>query len=107
MHRRRALLTDLLAVMLADREAARGPMSSEASRRAYARGIERVLAALEEQPSAPPPLLRGEEIMALLGVPPGPRVGEATRALAEATALGEVTTPDEARAFLLAWATAN
>lgn len=107
VHRRRALLTDLLAVMLADREAARGPMSSEASRRAYARGIERVLAALEEQPSAPPPLLRGEEIMALLGVPPGPRVGEATRALAEATALGEVGTPGEARAFLLAWAAAN
>ena len=48
----------------------------------------RVLAALEEQPAPPPPLLSGTEIMALLGLPPGPRVGEAARALAEAAALG-------------------
>lgn len=104
VHRRRELLPDLLSLMLADREAARGPWSSEASRRAYARGFERVLAALEEQPSAPPPLLDGREIMALLGIPPGPRVGMAARALAEAAALGEVTTPDGARAFVRAWA---
>jgi poly(A) polymerase len=104
VHRRRELLPDLLSLMLADREAARGPSSSEASRRAYARGFERVLAALEEQPSAPPPLLGGQEIMALLGIPPGPRVGMAARALAEAAALGEVTTPDGARAFVRDWA---
>ncbi|MFC4427976.1 HD domain-containing protein [Deinococcus navajonensis] len=100
VHRRRELLPDLLSLMLADREAARGPMSSPASRRAYALGMERILAALETQPAAPPPLLSGEEIMALLGCGPGPRVGAALRALAEAAALGEVRGPDDARAFV-------
>lgn len=102
VHRRRELLPDLLSLMLADREAARGPSSSPASRHAYALGFERVLAALEERPTAPPPLLRGEEVMALLGLPPGPGVGAALRALAEAQALGEVRTPEEARNWLLA-----
>lgn len=104
VHRRRELLPDLLQVMLADREAARGPSSSPASRHAYALGMERVLAALEEQPQAPAPLLSGSEIMALLGLEAGPKVGQAVRALAEAAALGEVADAEEARAFLLDWA---
>ena len=104
VHRRRALLPELLSVMLADREAARGPSSSPASRHAYARAMNRVLEALEEQPTAPAPLLGGQEIMALLNLSPGPRVGEAVRALAEARAVGEVSTPDDARTFLHNWA---
>ncbi|UBV41782.1 HD domain-containing protein [Deinococcus taeanensis] len=104
VHRRRGLLPELLAVMLADREAARGPASSDATRLAYRRAMDRVLAALEKQPSAPAPLLRGEEIMTLLGLTPGPRVGEAARALAEAAAVGEVRSAQEARVFLQAWA---
>ncbi len=104
VHRRRALLPDLLSVMLADREAARGPSSSPASRHAYARAMNRVLEALEEQPTAPAPLLDGQAIMTLLDLGPGPRVGEAVRALAEARALGEVATPDDARTFLHNWA---
>ncbi|GHF33925.1 poly(A) polymerase [Deinococcus metalli] len=104
VHRRRALLPDLLSVMLADREAARGPSSSPASRLAYARAMDRVLTALEEQPAPPRPLLDGREVMALLDLAPGPRVGEAVRAVAEAAALGEVGTADEARAFLRDWA---
>ncbi|SEJ79971.1 poly(A) polymerase [Deinococcus reticulitermitis] len=103
VHRRRELLPDLLSLMLADREAARGPSSSPASRHAYALGMERVLAALTEQPSAPPPLLTGEEVMALLNLGPGPRVGAALRALAEARAVGEVASAQEARAFVEAW----
>ncbi|PNY82267.1 HD domain-containing protein [Deinococcus koreensis] len=102
-HRRRALLPELLSVMLADREAARGPSSSPATRHAYARAMNRVLEALEEQPAAEKPLLRGEEVMALLGLAPGPRVGEALRALAEAAALGEVADAEGARAFLKDW----
>lgn len=101
VHRRRDLLPDLLSLMLADREAARGPLSSPASRHAYALGMEQVLAALEEHPTAPPPLLSGQEIMGLLGLEPGPGVGQAVRQLAEAAALGEVTTAEEARALLL------
>lgn len=101
VHRRRELLPDLLWLMLADREAARGRGSTQASRHAYALGFERILAALEGQPTAPKPLLSGGEIMALLNLPPGPQVGAAVRALAEAQALGEVGSVEGARAFVL------
>ncbi|MGI8747768.1 MAG: HD domain-containing protein [Deinococcus sp.] len=109
VHRRRALLPDLLALMLADREAARGPQSGEGSRQRYRQGMDRVLAALEGQPGPVPPLLGGEEVMGLLGLTPGPRVGAALRALAEARALGDLRTADEARAWLLegAWEREN
>lgn len=105
VHRRRDLLPDLLWVMLADREAARGPMSSPASRHAYAAAMNRVLEALEAQPAPPRPLLSGGQIMTLLNLPPGPAVGQAVRALSEAAALGDVTDEAQARAFLLAWHT--
>ena len=101
VHRRRALLPDLLALMLADREAARGPSSSGASRQHYKEGMDRVLAALEDQPAAPAPLLGGHEVMALLGLPPGKQLGELLRALAEARALGDVQTPEEARVWVM------
>lgn len=104
VHRRRNLLSDLLHLMLADREAARGPLSSPASRHAYALGMERVLAALEEQPGPPAPLLSGGEIMALLNLQPGPRVGQAVRTLAEAQAMQEVKDAEQARVYLTAWA---
>ncbi|MBB6097916.1 poly(A) polymerase [Deinobacterium chartae] len=101
-HRQRELLPDLLRLMLADREAARGPLASAAARLAYQQAMERVLAALEEQRQLPPqPLLRGPEVMELLGVPPGPVVGAALRLVAEARATGEVSTPAEARALVL------
>ncbi|OLV17443.1 tRNA nucleotidyltransferase, CC-adding [Deinococcus marmoris] len=101
VHRRRDLLPDLLWVMLADREAARGPSSSEASRHAYAVAMGRVLEAMEGQPAPPRPLLTGADVMALLDIPPGPRIGEVLRALNEAVALGEVMDEVEARAFVV------
>lgn len=101
VHRRRDLLPDLLRLMLADREAARGPRSTPATRHAYAQGMELLLEALEDQPAPIPPLLSGQEIMTLLKLTPGPAVGQAVRHLAEAVALGEVHTPDEARTYLL------
>ena len=103
VHRRRDLLPDLLALMLADREAGRGPQSSEGGRMAYQRGFSLLLAALKEVPAAPAPLLRGEDVMALLDLPPGPQVGAALRAVAEARALGDVGTPEQARAFVRQW----
>ena len=100
VHRRRELLPDLLRLMLADREASRGPMSTPATRHAYELGFERVLAALEDQLPAAAPLLTGREIMALLNLESGPKVGKAVRALAEAEALGDVRTVEEARRYL-------
>ena len=105
VHRRRDLLPHLLNLMLADREAARGPHSTPATRHAYALGMELVLEALDGQPAAPAPLLSGQEVMTLLNLSPGPQVGQAVRQLAEAAAVGEVTTSAEARAYLLTWKT--
>jgi putative nucleotidyltransferase with HDIG domain len=56
-------------------------------------GEERALAAA-------PPLLRGEDIMASFGLPPGPRVGQLLARAREAQDLGLVTTRDQALAYL-------
>jgi poly(A) polymerase len=97
-HRLRPLLPDLLRLMLADREAARGRGASAAARRRYRERVGLVLAALEE-PSPPAPLVDGRAIMAALGLAPGPRVGELLAAIAEARALGDVDTREEALAY--------
>lgn len=100
VHRRRELLPDLIWLLIADREAARGPMSNEAGRQAYKQAIDRILFALEDLPAAPTPLLDGSEIMHELGLTSGPAVGEISRALAEAQALGQVRTREEALSFI-------
>ncbi len=56
-----------------------------------------------QEPLPERPLLSGEEVMALLGLAPGPEVGRALKALLEAQAEGRVGTKEEARAFLLYW----
>jgi poly(A) polymerase len=99
VHRRRALLPDLLKLMIADREAARGRLSSEASRQAYRLALARVLGILEEPP-ATPPLMTGRDVMTLLGISEGPRVGEAVRFIQEAQAVGDANNIEEAQALL-------
>lgn len=103
IHKRRALLPELLQLMLADREAARGPLSSAAARTAYRLAVARVLAVAAETPE-PPPLLDGREVMALLNLSGGPRVGEALRFIREAAAVGDIHTAAEARAALRQYA---
>ncbi len=106
VHRRRELLPDLLKLMLADREAARGRRASGAGRTAYRLAMSRVLAVLDEAPPAAP-LLRGDEVMELLGLQPGPRVGEALALVAEAVAVGDVRDVEGARRLLLGYAAAQ
>lgn len=106
VHRRRELLPDLLRLMLADREAARGRRASAAGRTAYRLAMSRVLAILEEEPT-PAPLLDGHAVMALLGLPPGPRVGEALAFVAEAAAVGDVSDAREAEELLFGYARAQ
>ncbi len=96
-YKHRDLLPDLLSVMLADHEASSDP-SSPQSRHAYMVACSLVRSALEEQPAAP--LLSGNEVMALLGLDPSPKVGQIMRALAEATALGDLSSKEEAEAFI-------
>jgi poly(A) polymerase len=103
VRRNASILLDLLAVMLADREAARGPLSTEDTRQAYQRGMDLVLAAMKDLERIQP-MLTGHEVMAHLGLPPGKLIGEALAVLLQAAESGEVRTPDEARARLDAWA---
>jgi poly(A) polymerase len=105
-HRRRALLPDLLRLMIADREAARGPLSSAGTRRAYRLALSRIVAILDETPERPP-LLDGGRVMALLGLAPGPRVGAALRFLREAEAVGDIADESGAVAALQAYARAQ
>jgi poly(A) polymerase len=106
VHRLRPLLPDLLRLMVADREAARGPLASQAQRRRYRLALAEVVRLLEEAPPRAP-LLRGDDVMRLLGVSPGPRVGRALRAVEEAHALGDVADRAEAEAYLLRLAAAQ
>ena len=98
VHRLRPLLPDLLRLMLADREAARGRGAHAAARRAYRERVGRVLAVLDATPPTPP-LLDGRDVMAALGLAPGPEVGAVLAAVAEAQAVGEVTDQAGALAY--------
>ncbi len=49
---------------------------------------------------SPAPLLDGRQVMAELGLPPGPAIGVLLEGLAEAQAVGQVRTRDEALAWL-------
>ncbi len=51
--------------------------------------------------AAAPPLVRGEDVMAVLGLAPGPAVGRALRHAREAQALGLVRTREEALDWLV------
>jgi poly(A) polymerase len=103
IHRRREILPDLLKVMLADREAARGKQSSHAARQAYRLAVARILAANNQAPT-PAPLLNGQEVMDLLELTPGPEVGEALRFIAEAVAVSDIHTKEDAKQALLTYA---
>ena len=103
VHRRRDILPDLLKLMIADREAARGPLSSEGSRQQYRLALGRVLEIMAATPPKPP-LLSGREIMAFLALEQGPQVGKAVRFLKEAEAVRDVTTVAEAKAALQTYA---
>ena len=56
-----------------------------------------------DTPAPPRRLLRGDEVMALLGLAEGAAVGRALDVLQEEIDCGVVATPDQARAFLLGW----
>jgi hypothetical protein len=53
-----------------------------------------------EREAALPPLLRGTDVMAALGLAPGPEIGRLLRAAREAQAAGELATREAALAWL-------
>jgi poly(A) polymerase len=91
---------DVLLHELADHLATRGPLVNQASWQAHLDWVKLVLAAHYERPvAAPEPLLRGDALMAELGIRPGPQLGAILREIAEAHASGEIDTRDEALAL--------
>lgn len=90
-----------VVVSLCDRLATRGDKTSPASMARHYRLARSAWLSVNKEP--PPKVLRGEEVMALLGLEPGPEVGRALTALAEEVEAGEVHDPQTARTFLLEW----
>ncbi|MFH0770222.1 MAG: CCA tRNA nucleotidyltransferase [Candidatus Peregrinibacteria bacterium] len=66
----------------------------------YGRIVQDYHAFLDSRPHPPRQLLSGDEVMDLLGIPPGSRVGEVLTLLHDAQVRGEVTRKAEARAFI-------
>jgi poly(A) polymerase len=94
-------VVDLLALNLADGAAAAGPRQTAAQWRAHVAYTGWILKQRVERTELTQPrrLLTGHDLMAELHLPPGPEIGRLLEALAEAEAVGEVTTRDEALAF--------
>ena len=90
-----------VVVSLCDRLATRGEKTSLTSVARHYRLARSVWTSVSKSPV--PQLLSGEDVMELLGLEPGPAVGQALDALEEEIEAGDVVGEDEARAFLLDW----
>jgi poly(A) polymerase/tRNA nucleotidyltransferase (CCA-adding enzyme) len=91
---------DVLLHELADHLATRGPHVSVESWRAHLAWTTAMLDGYYI-PARPPqePLLRGDELIAALGIAPGPLVGTILREIDEARAVGEISNREEALAL--------
>ena len=100
---------DILFITLADSLAARGPRLRVATWRRHVAYISYVLARhyLDRPPAVPPRLLTGDDLMAELGIGPGPLVGRLLAAVEEARATGEIASRDEALALARSLAAAE
>ncbi len=102
VRRNQKILPELLQVMIADREAARGTASSEHARLAYQHQIDMVLEAMQQNSSGKI-LMNGEQIMAFLNLKPGKAVGLALEFLKTLQETGEVKNLEQAEKALLEW----
>ncbi|NTV64077.1 MAG: HD domain-containing protein, partial [Oscillochloris sp.] len=88
---------DVLLHELADHLATRGPQLQPAHWAAHLAWVASLLDAYWGLPAERRvPLVRGSDLIAELGLPPGPQIGELLRAIGEAQAVGEVTSYAEA-----------
>jgi poly(A) polymerase len=91
---------DVTLLSVADRLATRGRKADEAIARHLELARPVLAAALDRRAIGPrPPLVRGDELAAELGIPRGPELGELMAQIAEARFAGEVSTREEAVAF--------
>jgi putative nucleotidyltransferase with HDIG domain len=88
---------DVTILTVADRLATRGRNAEPAITAHLGLANEMLALAFAERAAAPePPLLRGDELLRELDVPPGPRVGELLAQLAEDRYAGEIATREDA-----------
>ena len=91
---------DVLLHELADHMASRGPQLQPDHWRAHLAWIAALLDTHWGQPEERrAPLLRGTDLIAELGLPPGPQIGALLRAIAEAQAVGEIASREAALAL--------
>ncbi len=91
---------DVLLHELADHLATRGPLIDPAAWHNHLAWVEMMLTRYWNRPAPPPPpLLRGHELMATLGIGPGPNVGRLLRLIHEAQMAGEIRSAEEAIAL--------
>jgi len=95
---------NLLVLALADRLSTRGPAVSDEQITQDLKDLHGLLQDYREFRPAleQPPLLGGKDVMALLNLSAGPAVGNALKAVREQQLLGELSTPEAAKAWLLA-----
>jgi hypothetical protein len=93
---------DLLLLALADAAAVRGDSPLAVWRGPAGRLVADLLSGWREDriQAAAPPLVRGEDVMAAFDLPPGPEVGRLLALTREAQDLGQVSTREEALAYL-------
>jgi poly(A) polymerase len=93
---------DTLYLSLADHLATRGPKLNLAGWQEHTQLVEYVLAQhLEQQRlTAPARLVSGHDLIRTFGLKPGPDIGELLEAVNEAQASGEITTQEEALAYI-------
>ncbi|PZA08088.1 HD domain-containing protein [Meiothermus sp. PNK-Is4] len=96
LHRRRKALPELIWLQMADMAAILGYRERVGQ---LAERLQAIQSLAESAPSSKA-LLDGREVMRLLGLEPGPKVGQAIAALLEAQAIGEVQSRAEAASFL-------
>jgi poly(A) polymerase len=91
---------DVTVLSVADRLATRGRKSDEAISKHVALARRMLAEAVRFERDRPAPLVRGDDLVAELGIGPGPEVGRLLDELAEAQFAGEITTRDEALRFV-------
>lgn len=94
----------VLFLSLADGAASAGPRLAREGWNAQVTYMNGLLVRSQEEEGIvhPPRLLTGHDVTSLLGLPPGPRIGQLLAALEEAQAAGEVTDRGGAVAFIRA-----
>jgi putative nucleotidyltransferase with HDIG domain len=92
---------ETLLMALADSAASCGPSNTAEARAALHERVGRMLAwFFSDAPARCRPLIDGDEIMAVAGIAPGPRVKALRERLMDAQADGRVSTEEEARAWI-------